>query len=162
MLATHTQRFARAAAGPLEPTNTSASSGLLVRPESIARHGFDRSHTNPNTSHAAVRIGSLHPGKRLEAVIQRWKIGDVTVTQIVASTFEGLDAFLPDATPAAVLPIEWLRPDLITAQGVLRFSIHASVIETPTRRIIVDTCVGNDEPAAPRPHNETTQHRAIA
>ena len=77
--------------------------------------------------------------------MRRWKIGDVTVTQIVESTFEGLDAVLPDATPAAVLPIEWLRPDFITQEGVLRFSIHALVIETPTRRIIVDTCVGNDK-----------------
>jgi glyoxylase-like metal-dependent hydrolase (beta-lactamase superfamily II) len=78
--------------------------------------------------------------------IQTWNIGDVTVTQIVELTFEGLDAFLPDATPEAVLPIKWLQPDFITPEGVLRFSIHALVIDTPTKRIIVDTCVGNDKP----------------
>lgn len=75
-----------------------------------------------------------------------WQVGDVTITQIVELTFEGLEAFLPQATPEAVLPIEWLRPDLITPDGVLRFSIHALVVETPTKRIIVDTCVGNDKP----------------
>ena len=78
--------------------------------------------------------------------MQQWKIGDVTVTQIVELEFQGLDAFLPDATPEAVLPIEWLKPDFITPEGVLKFSIHALVVETPTKRIIVDTCVGNDKP----------------
>ncbi len=75
-----------------------------------------------------------------------WQIGDVTITQFVELTFEGLDAFLPQATPEAVLPIEWLRPDFITPEGVLRFSIHALVVDTPGKRIIVDTCVGNDKP----------------
>lgn len=74
-----------------------------------------------------------------------WRIGDVTVTRIVESTFEGLEAFLPDATPEAVLKYDWLRP-FLTDGGVLKFSIHALVIETPSRRIIVDTCVGNEKP----------------
>jgi len=78
--------------------------------------------------------------------VQTWNVGKVKITQIVELTFEGLDAFLPDATPQAVLPIEWLQPDFITPQGVLRFSIHALVIDTGTRRIIVDTCVGNHKP----------------
>lgn len=78
--------------------------------------------------------------------MQTWKVGDVTITQIVELTFQGLDAFLPDATPEAVLPIEWLRPDFVTPEGVLKFSIHALVIDTGSRRIIVDTCVGNEKP----------------
>lgn len=83
--------------------------------------------------------------------MQTWQIGDVKITQIVELTFEGLEAFLPEATPAAVLPIDWLRPDFITPEGVLKFSIHALVIETRERRIIVDTCVGNDKERAPFP-----------
>jgi glyoxylase-like metal-dependent hydrolase (beta-lactamase superfamily II) len=78
--------------------------------------------------------------------MQSWKIGDVTVTQVVELVFEGLEAFLPDATPEAVLPIDWLKPHFITPEGVLRFSIHALIVDTPTKRIIVDTCVGNDKP----------------
>lgn len=80
--------------------------------------------------------------------MQSWKIGDVTVTQIVELTFQGLEDFLPDATPDAVLPIDWLKPDFITPEGVLKFSIHALVIETGTRQILVDTCVGNEKPRA--------------
>ncbi len=78
--------------------------------------------------------------------MNRWQLGDVTITQFVELTFEGLEAFLPEATPDAVLPIDWLQPDFVTPEGVLRFSIHALVIETPDHRIIVDTCVGNDKP----------------
>ena len=78
--------------------------------------------------------------------VQVWQVGDVKITQIVELTFDGLEAFLPDATPEAVLPIEWLRPDFVTPEGELRFSIHALVIDTGAQRIIVDTCVGNDKP----------------
>lgn len=78
--------------------------------------------------------------------MQTWNVGKVKITQIVELTFAGLDAFLPDATPEAVLPIDWLQPHFITPEGVLRFSIHALVIDTGERRIIVDTCVGNHKP----------------
>ena len=78
--------------------------------------------------------------------MQSWTVGDVKITQVVELTFQGLEAFLPDATPEAILPIEWLHPDFVTPEGVLRFSIHALVIDTGSRRIIVDTCVGNEKP----------------
>jgi glyoxylase-like metal-dependent hydrolase (beta-lactamase superfamily II) len=44
-----------------------------------------------------------------------------------------------------VLPIDWLRPDFADERGRLKVSIHALVIETPSRRVIVDTCLGNDK-----------------
>ena len=79
----------------------------------------------------------------------RWQIGEAVVTRIVESTFEGgLDAFLPQATPEAVLAIDWLRPHFITPDGVLKFSIHALVIEVDGLRVLVDTCVGNEKPRA--------------
>ncbi len=78
--------------------------------------------------------------------MRQWQIGDVTITQIVELTFQGLEDFLPDATPDKVLPIEWLGPEFVTPEGLLKFSIHALVIDTPDKRIIVDTCVGNDKP----------------
>jgi glyoxylase-like metal-dependent hydrolase (beta-lactamase superfamily II) len=80
--------------------------------------------------------------------MQRWTVGDVTITQIIESTYEGLEDLLPDATAAAVLPIEWLKPHYITPSGSLKYSIHALVVDTPSRRIIVDTCVGNGKPRA--------------
>ena len=75
-----------------------------------------------------------------------WRIGDVTVTRIVELEVTGGSRFiLPDATRDAVLPIAWLRPHFADDEGRLRMSIHALVVETPTRRIVVDTCLGNDK-----------------
>jgi len=44
-----------------------------------------------------------------------------------------------------ILPIDWLQPDFADERGRLKMSIHDLVIETPGRRIIVDTCLGNDK-----------------
>jgi glyoxylase-like metal-dependent hydrolase (beta-lactamase superfamily II) len=52
---------------------------------------------------------------------------------------------LPDATYEAVLPIQWLQPHFADERGRLKMSIHALVVETPERRIVVDTCLGNDK-----------------
>ena len=44
-----------------------------------------------------------------------------------------------------MLPISWLQPDFADERGRLKMSIHALVVETPSRRIVVDTCLGNDK-----------------
>ena len=76
----------------------------------------------------------------------KWRIGDVTVTKIVELEVRGGSRFiLPQATYDAVLPIGWLQPHFADERGRLRMSIHALVVETPERRIIVDTCLGNDK-----------------
>jgi glyoxylase-like metal-dependent hydrolase (beta-lactamase superfamily II) len=76
----------------------------------------------------------------------KWTIGKVTVTKIVELEATGGTRFiLPQATREAVMPIEWLRPHFMDDEGRLKMSIHALVIETPTRRMIVDTCLGNDK-----------------
>ncbi len=72
--------------------------------------------------------------------MSRWRVGDVTVTKIVEQEVTGGNRFLlPQATP------DWLQPHLTDGNGCLRLSIHSFVVETPTRRIIVDTCLGNDK-----------------
>ena len=35
--------------------------------------------------------------------MQQWRIGDITVSQIVELTFDGLEDSLPDATPDQVV-----------------------------------------------------------
>jgi glyoxylase-like metal-dependent hydrolase (beta-lactamase superfamily II) len=78
--------------------------------------------------------------------MQQWKIGDVTVTRIVEieGPFSG-ERILPDATPANIARHRWLLPRFATADGKLHVSVHALVIESGGRRIVVDTCVGNDK-----------------
>jgi glyoxylase-like metal-dependent hydrolase (beta-lactamase superfamily II) len=83
----------------------------------------------------------------------KWVIGDVTVTKIVELEMAGGSRFLlPQATREAVLPIAWLRPHFADEEGRLRLSIHSFVVETPDRRIVVDTCLGNDKTGRKIPH----------
>ena len=78
--------------------------------------------------------------------MRKWRIGAVTVTKIVELESTGGSRFiLPQATREAVLPLQWMKPDFMDDEGRLRMSVHALVIETPSRRIVVDTCIGNDK-----------------
>ncbi|MEM7218579.1 MAG: MBL fold metallo-hydrolase [Pseudomonadota bacterium] len=80
---------------------------------------------------------------------QTWQIGDFRITRVVEMETAGGSRFiLPDATRDAVLPMDWLMPHFANEQGQLIMSIHALVIDTGDRRIIVDTCVGNDKERA--------------
>src|SRR5690349_17534460 len=77
----------------------------------------------------------------------KWRIGDVTVTKIVELEATGGTRFvLPQATREAAQAIRWLYPHFADAEGRLIMSIHALVVEAPGRRILVDTCLGNDKP----------------
>ena len=78
--------------------------------------------------------------------MQKWRIGKVTVTKIVELEVTGGSRFiLPQATYDDILPIRWLQPHFADERGRLKMSIHALVVETPDRRIVVDTCLGNDK-----------------
>jgi glyoxylase-like metal-dependent hydrolase (beta-lactamase superfamily II) len=76
----------------------------------------------------------------------KWRVGRVWVTKIVELEAAGGSRFLlPQATYDEIQKIAWLRPDFADERGRLRMSIHALVVETPDRRIVVDTCLGNDK-----------------
>jgi len=76
----------------------------------------------------------------------KWRIGEVTVTKVVELEFTGGTRFiLPQATREAVREMHWLKPHFMNDEGQLIMSVHALVIETPSRRIVVDTCIGNDK-----------------
>lgn len=76
----------------------------------------------------------------------QWTVGKVRITQILESRMTGSTRFiLPQAGPDEVKALPWLIPDFANDEGRLKMSIHALVVETPTRRIVVDTCLGNDK-----------------
>lgn len=78
--------------------------------------------------------------------MQSWTIGNVKISQIVEQLIpEGLPGLMPDATPEALLAIPWLYPEFITKKGEPSFSLHAFILDTPTKRIMVDTCIGNEK-----------------
>jgi glyoxylase-like metal-dependent hydrolase (beta-lactamase superfamily II) len=79
--------------------------------------------------------------------MNRWKVGDVTVARVVESEgpWDGT-ILLPEATPQNVAKErDWLHPVFTNDAGMLRMSVHSFVIESRGRRIVVDTCIGNDK-----------------
>ena len=78
--------------------------------------------------------------------MNQWQIGNVRITRVIEMEVAGGTKFiLPQATREAVAPMTWMQPHFADAEGNLIMSIHALVIETPTRKMIVDTCIGNDK-----------------
>ena len=76
----------------------------------------------------------------------RWRVGHVTVTKVTEIEATGGSRFiLPAATPEAIRRHPWLFPHFADETGRLRMSVHALIVETPSRRIVVDTCIGNDK-----------------
>jgi glyoxylase-like metal-dependent hydrolase (beta-lactamase superfamily II) len=84
-----------------------------------------------------------------------WRIGNVTVTRVVEMEirdhppnliFQGLE-------PEQVRKTRWLQPHFASASGMLYSSIPSFIVESEGKRIIVDTCVGNDKTRQHPPFN---------
>ena len=76
----------------------------------------------------------------------KWQIGDVSITRVVELEAPTSVRFMFNGvTKEDLLAIEWLQPNFVTEKGYMLFSIHALLIESEGRRIIVDTCLGNDK-----------------
>jgi glyoxylase-like metal-dependent hydrolase (beta-lactamase superfamily II) len=52
---------------------------------------------------------------------------------------------LPLASNDEIRKLPWLIPHFATEEGRLKMPIHSLVVETPTRRIVIDTGLGNDK-----------------
>jgi glyoxylase-like metal-dependent hydrolase (beta-lactamase superfamily II) len=75
-----------------------------------------------------------------------WRVGDVTITEIVETTStSSAHWLLPDATADRVREIDWMVPHYATDDGKVHMTIRALVVESEGRRIVVDTCLGNDK-----------------
>jgi glyoxylase-like metal-dependent hydrolase (beta-lactamase superfamily II) len=77
--------------------------------------------------------------------MNKWTIGDVTISRIVEVELPGLKFVLPDAIPDNLRQIPWLAPHFVNDEWQPLASIHALVVESQGRRIVVDTCLGNDK-----------------
>ena len=88
-----------------------------------------------------------------------WTVGRVRISKFVElETVGGTRFILPQATPEAIRALSWLTPDFATGEGKLKMVIQTLVLETPTRRIVVDTGLGNDKQGRSVPvwNNRTT------
>jgi len=76
----------------------------------------------------------------------QWQVGKVRITKVVELETLGHTRFiLPLATHEEIQKLPWLMPHFANEQGRLKMSIHSLLLQTPTRRIIVDTGLGNDK-----------------
>ena len=75
----------------------------------------------------------------------KWTIGDVTVSAVLElEVAVPAGMMLPASTPAELEQIGWAAP-FRTESGDLRLAIQALLVRTPDRKIVVDTCMGNDK-----------------
>jgi glyoxylase-like metal-dependent hydrolase (beta-lactamase superfamily II) len=75
-----------------------------------------------------------------------WTVGKVKITKVVELETVGSTRFiLPLATNEEIQKLPWLIPQYANEEGRLKMSIHSLLVETPSRRIIVDTGLGNDK-----------------
>ncbi|MFT7650132.1 MAG: glyoxylase-like metal-dependent hydrolase (beta-lactamase superfamily II), partial [Candidatus Poriferisodalaceae bacterium] len=94
--------------------------------------------------------------------MDRWQIGEVTVTKIIES--EDLwdpTRFVPVATPEIVLAHDWVVGPFADADtGEIRLSINTYALEVGDEKIIVDTCGGNNKvrPGSPKLHMQQTDY----
>jgi glyoxylase-like metal-dependent hydrolase (beta-lactamase superfamily II) len=76
----------------------------------------------------------------------QWNVGKVSITKVVELETVGSTRFiLPLADRHEIQKLPWLVPHFATDEGRLKMSIHSLVVETPNRRIVVDTGLGNEK-----------------
>lgn len=76
--------------------------------------------------------------------IRHWQIGDVQVTRIVeVNAHEDPFTMLStECEPDMGKHYPWLAPHFVTPDGRMKISFQAFALKTPTKTIIVDTCIG--------------------
>ena len=75
-----------------------------------------------------------------------WTVGRVKLTKIVEIASTGGTRFIhPQATSEEIQKLPWLVPNYASAEGRLKLAVQSWIVETPSRKIIVDTCIGNNK-----------------
>jgi len=76
--------------------------------------------------------------------IRHWQIGNVQVTRIVeVNAHEDPFTMLSAETdPDLGKHYPWLAPNFVTPDGQMKISFQAFAMKTPSKTIIVDTCIG--------------------
>jgi glyoxylase-like metal-dependent hydrolase (beta-lactamase superfamily II) len=79
--------------------------------------------------------------------MKRWQVGQVRVTQVIelGPMPTSPRFFFKDPPPDLVARHAWLKPHFANDDGKLLASIHCFIVESAGRRIVIDTCVGNDK-----------------
>jgi len=78
--------------------------------------------------------------------MKTWKIGNVEVTRIVEvnNHTDPLDFLLQGGSPELMKKYDWMFPYFATPEGDMMISFQCFVVKAGDRRIMIDTCIGND------------------
>ena len=78
--------------------------------------------------------------------IRTWRVGEVEIIRIVEvnAHTDPLSVLLSEGSPELMKRYSWLFPEYATPEGDMRISFQCFVLKTPTQRIMIDTCIGND------------------
>jgi glyoxylase-like metal-dependent hydrolase (beta-lactamase superfamily II) len=78
--------------------------------------------------------------------LKTWNIGDVSITRIVElyDFQDDIWVLLENATPDLVQRYDWLKPHFATPDGRMRMNFQAFAVTSQGKKIMVDTCIGND------------------
>jgi glyoxylase-like metal-dependent hydrolase (beta-lactamase superfamily II) len=92
-----------------------------------------------------VPARGLHLREDRAMTAERWQVGELTITSVVEEQTDHIPAKLlfPEASAADIVRHAWLVPDFADASGKISMRVQAFVIQTRTRRVLVDPCVGN-------------------
>jgi glyoxylase-like metal-dependent hydrolase (beta-lactamase superfamily II) len=76
--------------------------------------------------------------------MRTWQVGDVAITRIVEmwNFTDHINMTISDAEPEEVIAIPWLHPHYATPDGRQMMNFQGFVVATPTRKLMVDTCIG--------------------
>ena len=79
--------------------------------------------------------------------MNRWQIGQVRISQLVEiGPVPTSPRFVfKDPPDDLVARHPWLKPHFANDLGRRMLSIHCFIVDAAGRRIVVDTCVGNDK-----------------
>ena len=78
--------------------------------------------------------------------VRRWMVGEVEVSRIVEvyGFADNLSMLFEGGSPELLRKYDWLFPHFATPEGQMVISFQAFVVKVGERRIMVDTCLGND------------------
>ena len=114
-------------------------------------------HRNSHRDELVARVGRDETSAKLAKTeeleiplsdeIDCWTVGDATITRVIEFETGGFPPgfMFAGLTEERVKSIDWLHPHYADPDGTIRYSVQAFVVELQGRRIIVDTCVGNDK-----------------
>src|ERR1051326_8564890 len=73
-----------------------------------------------------------------------WQVGAVRITRVQELEAPGMRFIVPQATVDNLAGSPWLTP-FLAANGEAMGSVNALIVEVAERRMLVDTCIGNDK-----------------